>query len=162
MSEKLNEIRDGSFLCINEKGRAYWGQPEGYPYEATSIVILVDNATVNITDSFSFESDNIPCDWDFVVGESYNLTVDEETYTNLVAEQRSGYKCLWALEGRLEIKQYSGYWIFSAPVRGSFKISISGPCSVVKQIDSKFLPTEEWTFTLEDGSTVTKKVAVGE
>lgn len=30
------------------------------------------------------------------------------------------------------------------------------------EIDPKRLPTEEWTFTLEDGSTVTKKVAVGE
>ena len=115
--------------------------PEGYPYETTSIVTLVDNATVNITDSFSYESDSIPCDWDFVVGESYNLTVDKETYTNLVAEQCSGYKCLWVLEGTLQIKQYSGYWTFTAPLRGSYRISISGPCSVVKQIDSKFLPT---------------------
>lgn len=33
MSEEIKEIRDGSFLCVNEKGKAYWGVPEGYPYK---------------------------------------------------------------------------------------------------------------------------------
>lgn len=32
----------------------------------------------------------------------------------------------------------------------------------VYPIATEFLPTETWTFTLDDGSTVTKKVAVGE
>lgn len=29
MSEKLNEITEGSFLRVNEEGKAYWGQSEG-------------------------------------------------------------------------------------------------------------------------------------
>ena len=29
MSEKLNEITEGSFLRVNKEGKAYWGQPEG-------------------------------------------------------------------------------------------------------------------------------------
>ena len=29
MSEKLNKITEGSFLRVNEEGKAYWGQPEG-------------------------------------------------------------------------------------------------------------------------------------
>ena len=29
MSDKLNEITEGSFLRVNEKGKAYWGQSEG-------------------------------------------------------------------------------------------------------------------------------------
>ena len=29
MNEKLNEIAKGSFLRVNEEGKAYWGQPEG-------------------------------------------------------------------------------------------------------------------------------------
>ena len=32
----------------------------------------------------------------------------------------------------------------------------------VDHVDPTDLPTEEWTFTLEDGSTVTKKVVVAE
>lgn len=28
MSDKLNEITEGSFLRVNEEGKAYWGQPE--------------------------------------------------------------------------------------------------------------------------------------
>ena len=29
MSDKLNEIAKGSFLRVNEEGKAYWGQSEG-------------------------------------------------------------------------------------------------------------------------------------
>lgn len=29
MSKKLNEIIEGSFLRVNEQGKAYWGQSEG-------------------------------------------------------------------------------------------------------------------------------------
>ena len=29
MSDKLNEITEGSFLRVNKEGKAYWGQPEG-------------------------------------------------------------------------------------------------------------------------------------
>lgn len=29
MSEKFNEITEGSFLCVNEEGKAYWRQSEG-------------------------------------------------------------------------------------------------------------------------------------
>ena len=29
MNEKLNEITEGSFLRVNEEGKAYWGQSEG-------------------------------------------------------------------------------------------------------------------------------------
>ena len=29
MNEKLNEIAKGSFLRVNEEGKAYWGQSEG-------------------------------------------------------------------------------------------------------------------------------------
>ena len=29
MSEKLNEITEGSFLRVNKEGKAYWGQSEG-------------------------------------------------------------------------------------------------------------------------------------
>ena len=39
MSEEIKEIRDGSFLCVNEEGKAYWGVPEGYPYKEKGLVI---------------------------------------------------------------------------------------------------------------------------
>lgn len=29
MSDKLNEITEGSFLRVNKEGKAYWGQSEG-------------------------------------------------------------------------------------------------------------------------------------
>ena len=41
MSEEVNGMRDGSFLCVNEEGKAYWGQPEGYPYKEGEIIHLM-------------------------------------------------------------------------------------------------------------------------
>ena len=42
MNEKLNEIVKGSFLRVNEQGKAYWGQSEGgggvSPEEVVAIV----------------------------------------------------------------------------------------------------------------------------
>ena len=41
-------------------------------------------------------------------------------------------------------------------------VSISQIAVGTKQIDSKYLPSETWVFTLEDGSTIEKKVVVAE
>ena len=43
-----------------------------------------------------------------------------------------------------------------------FKITNYTGFPTIKTLDPKFLPIEEWTFTLENGSTVIKKVAIGE
>lgn len=39
MSKEFNKIRDGSFLCVNEEGKAEWGQPEGYPYKVKELSV---------------------------------------------------------------------------------------------------------------------------
>lgn len=44
MSEKLNEIAKGSFLRVNEEGKAYWGQSEGGGIQWVTITIGTDDS----------------------------------------------------------------------------------------------------------------------
>ena len=78
MSEKIKEIRDGSFLCVNEEGKAYWGHPEGYPYKEIGTILdgtfeFIDNNGIylhEITDE----------DFTIVGGKSYTVIWDGITY----------------------------------------------------------------------------------
>ena len=60
MSEKLNEITEGSFLRVNEEGKAYWGQSEGG--SGGAITTLHINVTaVNVeTKEPTFTADKTP------------------------------------------------------------------------------------------------------
>ena len=56
MSEKLSEITEGSFLRVNEEGKAYWGQSEGGGGGATFIVnvtVADDGATCTADKTFA-------------------------------------------------------------------------------------------------------------
>ena len=59
MSDKLNEIAKGSFLRVNEEGKAYWGQPEGGGGGVTTLHI--DVTAVNFeTMEATFTADKTP------------------------------------------------------------------------------------------------------
>ena len=45
--------------------------------------------------------------------------------------------------------------------QGEHTVAVWKGAKSVKKLDSKYLNSEEWVFTLEDGSTVTKKVVLG-
>ena len=79
MSEKLNEIRDGSFLCANEEGKAYWGTPEGYPYKGTGIIL---DGTFGFTKYYGSIYAGMITDENFSYtdGKSYTVIWDGEAY----------------------------------------------------------------------------------
>ena len=79
MSEEVKEMRDGSFLCVNKEGKAYWGQPEGYPYKEGKIsnTLTWDGNTdglVSVGGSFYKVSDAVPILSDFSNGISFIST----------------------------------------------------------------------------------------
>ena len=60
MSEKFNEIAKGSFLRVNEEGKAYWGQSEGGGGGAiTTLHINVTDINVE-TKEPTFTADKTP------------------------------------------------------------------------------------------------------
>ena len=52
--------------------------------------------------------------------------------------------------------------IFNDDQTHTVSVTFESEKEVINPIPSEYLPSEEWTFTLEDGSTVTKKVVISE
>ena len=63
MSEKLNEIAKGSFLRVNEEGKAYWGQSEGGGGGGAITTLHIDVTAVNMeTMEATFTADKTPAE----------------------------------------------------------------------------------------------------
>ena len=75
MSKEVKEMKDNSFLCVNEEGKAYWGQPEGYPCEIKSVIEFdVDGSKdYSIPDGFTKISDTTHDD---LVGSKLTVHID--------------------------------------------------------------------------------------
>ena len=61
MSEKLNEITEGSFLRVNEEGKAYWGQSEGGSGAITTLHINVTAVNMETMEA-TFTADKTPAE----------------------------------------------------------------------------------------------------
>ena len=104
MSEKLNEIAKGSFLRVNEEGKAYWGQSEGggggvqpdwnqndetaadyvknrpfYTGDAGETVLL-EESTVTFEDNGGNYFGQLESTFSATVGETYKVSWDATTY----------------------------------------------------------------------------------
>ncbi len=77
MSEEVKEMRDGSFLCVNEEGKAYWGQPKGYPYKAIEKTALVEN--MSVTPGYHTPAE-YEVNFAFAEGQTYAVEWNGETY----------------------------------------------------------------------------------
>ena len=104
MSDKLNEITEGSFLRVNEKGKAYWGQSEGggggvqpdwnqndetaadyvknRPFYTGYAVetVLVEESTVTFEDNGGNYLGQLESTFSATVGETYKVSWDGTTY----------------------------------------------------------------------------------
>ena len=78
MSKEVKEMKDNSFLCVNEEGKAYWGQPEGYPYKGIRTIL---DGTFEFANYEGIYSHQIT-DEDFIIIDSKSYTViwDGVTY----------------------------------------------------------------------------------
>ena len=145
--------------------------PEGYPYVSEPANTIIVPETM-----LSFPGEGVienPFIFDPVIGETYSITYDEVVYECIAAEQSENsmtavYVGNLAMIGGKDtgepfiiMNSNNQFGIIGSP-NEIHTISIEGIVREVHPISSKFLPTETWTFTLDDGSTVTKKVAIGE
>lgn len=170
MSEKDDKLNKGSFLYINDEEKAEWGQPEGYPYVSEPVNMVIVPETVLSFTKYGITEN--PFIFDPVVGETYSITYDRIVYKCIAVEQsmNSGTAvCAGnvAMIGGKDtgepflIVSMDNQVVIMGPANETHTISIEGIIREVHPISSKFLPIEIWTFTLDDGSTVTKKVVVG-
>ena len=78
MNEKDDKLNKGSFLYINDKEKAEWGYPEGYPHKGIGTILdgtfEFENSSGIYQYQFTDENFNI------VDGKSYTIIWDVETY----------------------------------------------------------------------------------
>ena len=94
MSEKFNEITEGSFLRVNEEGKAYWGQsegggggsvpkpltydymPEGYPKKTMVTVTVMEEQELAFAAAGSLYFAALQSLLDIVGGQTYTVKWD--------------------------------------------------------------------------------------
>lgn len=179
MNEKDDKLNKGSFLYIGDKDKAEWGYPEGYPWKEQGVTIEWDGNTdghayVESQGLTYYKVSDLTPDLD---GAKYKLTPSSvgSEGTLKVLDTSDGVSMYYDISlGRMILAvvvnseetggiENGTYFLYQAMSDGIAYTSAVDK-SVIHTISSEFLPaptTEEWTFTLDDGSTVTKKVVVG-
>ena len=90
MSEKDNKLNKGSFLYINDKEKAEWGYPEGYPKKSVQTTTLMEEQelafalndkvySAQLTNAFEIiEGQTYTVNWDGTEYECVGVTIDED------------------------------------------------------------------------------------
>ena len=165
MSEEVKEMRDGSFLCVNEKGKAYWGQPEGYPYKIEDKTTVLENTALPFTyQGLSYGTDyaNVS-ERQFVEGDTYIVNFDGTEYVCvckleyapinrkkvlIIGNPQYGYNILADYNNLpntgepflIANKEWRNGFEFRGPNKGTFTISIVHDKSKTYPMAPKFLP----------------------
>ena len=78
MNEKDDKLNKGSFLYINDKEKAEWGQPEGYPYKGMGAIL--DGTFEFADDSGTYMHQIADENFSYANGKSYSVIWDGEVY----------------------------------------------------------------------------------
>ena len=90
MNEKDNKLNKGSFLYINDKEKAEWGYPEGYPKKSVQATTLMEEQelafalndkvySAQLTNAFEIiEGQTYTVNWDGTEYECVGVTIDED------------------------------------------------------------------------------------
>ena len=178
----INE--DELYLVEEDSGNPDWNQND----ETAPDYIKNRTHWIEVNDDIFFEGDVLNNNNHYsrsftllkplALGERYTVVYDGVTYENLeviyVPQEgfgppygeaeywylgntiELGFRLAWYDENTTEV-----YLEYLQSEAESHSLRVFQSHDVVHQLNSKYLPSEEWVFTLEDGSTVTKKVVLG-
>lgn len=157
--------------------------PEGYPYKSgmtiewdgnteglsnimgvlfhVSDVIISDDDLKNSTLVMSTGETTVVKDrWDYNVSHQMIILGGDFTYFNMGFIARKNNLEVNMFGASFVVEKAGIYFIVNPEMSDQYLASLS--FGEVRTMAPEFLPSEEWTFTLEDGTTVTKKVVVAE
>lgn len=161
-----------SKMLVMDDGKARWGAPEGYPAKKNTAIEWDGNTEglESLSGALFRVSDLTPTVNELIGG--YCVIGDSSMTIGITAENCVEYQGVIAMvaydsspivivcsadihEDELSLKAGT-YFLNSSSVFISKLV-----CQVTETMDPAFLPTEVWTFELDNGETVTLKVAVG-
>ena len=129
-------------------------------YESSSEVVLLPETVADCTGEATM--DEIKVDFTLSAGATYIVALDGERH-EVVAREVEG-EVLLSVGDVLVLQEPGWPWLrVESYVPAIIKLSISWfGGRFIKTIDPQYLPTETWTFTLDDGTVIEKKVVVAE
>ena len=80
MSEKDEKLNKGSFLYINDKEKAEWGYPEGYPTKAVQITTLMEEQELAFALNDKVYSAQLTNAFEIIKGQTYTVNWDGTEY----------------------------------------------------------------------------------
>ncbi len=178
MSEKLNEITEGSFLRVNEEGKAYWGQfeggsvpkpltydymPEGYPSKVMgAVAVMAEQALEFASEEGTYVAHPNEA-FEIIEGQTYIVTWDGADYECVCSIYFStilalGNKSIYgAGDDTGEPFLYISTGTFAThETAASHTISIKRADETVTPIDEEYLP--ESAFTNAEWSKISNKI----
>ena len=131
-------------------------------YEGEYEEVLLPETAVDC--SGEMQMANLDVDFSLVDGETYFVDWDETRYECVAEMSEDGLDgtCIRLVFGSESIEAYGGYISIQSDTQSVVTLSITHVANGTKTISPKYLPTETWTFTLEDGTVIEKKVVVAE
>lgn len=104
MSEKDEKLNKGSFLYINDKEKAEWGYPEGYPYKGIGTIL-----------DGTFE---------FVYNSAFGICIHQIMDENFTIVDGGSYTVIWdGVTYQCAATNYSGS---SSPILGNLSVASLG------------------------------------
>lgn len=80
MSEKENELNNGSFLYINDEEKAEWGYPEGYPTKAVQTTTPMEEQELAFALNDKVYSAQLTNVFEIIEGQTYTVNWDGTEY----------------------------------------------------------------------------------
>lgn len=142
--------------------RHSWNDLTDKPYDDGTVTILPETS-INITAEDMFEA-ILPVDFVLEEGETYIVKWNGIEYECVGTTTPWGGDRIELVTDTFEIYSYPGYINIYGMEEGRVTVSISHKTIVLRpeyaEAIKNAMPSEEWTFVLEDGTTVTKQVMV--
>ena len=92
MSEKDEKLNKGSFLYINDKEKAEWGYPEGYPSKSVQTTTLMEEQELAFALNDKVYSAQLTNAFEIIEGQTYTVNWDGTEY-ECVGVAIDGDKC---------------------------------------------------------------------
>ena len=101
MSEKDDKLNKGSFLYINDKEKAEWGYPEGYPKKDVQTTTLMEEQELAFALNDKVYSAQLTNAFEIIEGQTYTVNWDGTEYECVgvaIDEDKCGFGNLYLLK----------------------------------------------------------------
>lgn len=157
MSKKDDKLNKGSFLYINDKEKAEWGYPEGYPKKSVQTTTLMEEQELAFALNDKVYSAQLTNAFEIIEGQTYTVNWDGTEYECVgvaIDEDKCGLGNLYLLKVGDDTgepfsytynKTYTIGGFMTLDTSASHTISVKRTEGTITPMSSEFLPQASQT-----------------